>query len=136
VELEVETSAQGVMGKIELSFTRNLRNSMRFYGEKGCLEAATVGANEVYFSASGDNGSPIILNPQNAKPRKRYDDFVTQLSTFANSINNNSKDYVQADEAIKSMAIIEECYRKRTLAAQPWEKKHLESFFENTRDKY
>lgn len=129
IELAVDTPSQKVMGKIELSFTRVLRNTIKIYGETGCLEASTVGANEVYFYPFGENEEPIILTSQNARPKKKNEDFTIQLQNFADSIINGSKKYVPAEESVKTMILIEECYHSRKPIAQPWEKKHLESFF-------
>ncbi len=129
VEVVVETSSQKVLGKIELSFTRRLRNTIRIFGETGCLEASTVGANEVYFFPLGENINPIILTSKNPKPKKKNEDFFIQLSNFADSIINGSKEYVPAEEAVKTMALIEECYQSRKRIAYPWDKMHLQSFF-------
>lgn len=129
IEMSVEQSSGKIPGKIELSFTRVLRNTIRIYGETGCLEASTVGANEVYFYPFGENEEPIILTSQNARPKKKNEDFVIQLSNFSDSIINNLKKYVPADEAITAMSLIEECYRSRKPTGQAWDIMHLESFF-------
>ena len=129
VELAVKTSSGRVVGNTELSFTRRLRNTVKIYGETGCLEAATVGAKQVYFYPPGDKEEPVILTPQDAKPKKKNEDFIIQLSNFSDSIHNNSRKYVPAEETIKAMKLIEECYRSRKFTAQSWEIKHLESFF-------
>lgn len=129
VELEIERNSLRTTGKVELSYTRKLRNTMKIYGEQGCLEAETVGANEIYFYPVGENEKPIILKPQNAEPKIRNGDFTLQLQNFACSIINSSKKYVPAEDALTTMALIEECYRLRDPIAQSWDIKHLESFF-------
>jgi predicted dehydrogenase len=129
IDLAVGGSSHRSTGRIELSFTRRLRNTMKFYGERGCLEAETVGANEVYFYPPGQSDDPLTLRPQNPKPSKKNEEFSIQLSNFAASVLNGSKMYTPADEAIATMSLVEECYRSRTPIAQPWEMKHLESFF-------
>jgi predicted dehydrogenase len=133
-ELIVETFSRTVMGKIELSFTRRLRNTIRIYGDTGCLEASTVGANEVHFFPIGENENPIILTSQYAKPKKKNEDFFIQLSNFADSIINGSQKYVPAEEAVKTITLIEEFYQSRKPTAQSWDMMHLESFFGGVRN--
>ena len=129
VELEIERNFQRLTGRVELSYTRRLRNTLKIHGERGCIEAETVGANEIYFYPLGENEEPVTLKPQNARPKKKNEDFAFQLQNFADSIINNKKNYVRAEEAIKTMALIEDCYRLRKPMTQPWNMKHLESFF-------
>ena len=105
-----------------------------FFGERGCLEAETVGAKEVYFYPSGQNDEPLILRPRNQGLRKRNEEFGLQLSNFADSIINGSRKYVLAEEAITTMSVVEKCYGARRLLVQPWEMKHLEPFFEEKKN--
>ena len=129
IELEVDGASSRSSGRIELSFSRRLRNTMKFYGERGCLEAETVGANEVFFYPIGKDDEPMIIGQKDPRPKKKNEDFSIQLSNFADSIINGSKKYIPADEAIAIMSLIEKCYASRTPAVQPWELKHLENFF-------
>jgi predicted dehydrogenase len=129
IELEVEGPSQRSTGRIELSFTRRLRNTMKFFGERGCLEAETVGANEVFFYPAGQDKEPLMLRQKNPIPKKKNQEFVLQLSNFADSIINGSKKYIPASEAVATLSLVEKCYLSRTPMVQPWEKKHLENFF-------
>jgi predicted dehydrogenase len=130
IDMAVEGSSQRSTGRIELSYTRRLRNTLMFFGERGCLEAETVGAKEVYFYPSGQNNEPLILRPRNQGLRKRNEEFSLQLFNFADSILCSSRKYVLAEEAITTMSVVEKCYGARRLLVQPWEIKHLEPFFE------
>jgi len=129
VELAIEWQGKQIPGKIELSFTRRLRNTLIIYGQRGYLEAPALGGCEVLFYPHGKNSDPVILKSHNAKPRKSVEEFALQLSNFANAIMHKSEDYVTADEALPTISIIEQCRRSRRPMAQPWEMKHLESFF-------
>ena len=102
---------------------------MRFYGERGCLEAETVGANEVFFYLSGQNDEPLTIRQKETKGTKKNAEFTLQLSNFAASVLNGTKKYIPADEAIATMSLVEKCYLSRTPIVQPWEMKHLEAFF-------
>jgi len=128
IEMSVGDFSRRVEGRIELSFTRRLRNTIKIYGETGCLETSTVGAKQVHFFPKGITDSPIILTSQNEQSAKSKD-FVVQLSNFTDSIIDSSKKYVPAAEAIKTMALIEECYQLRRPTAQIWEMMHLDAFF-------
>ncbi len=63
---------------------------MRFYGERGCLEAETVGADEVFFYPPGQSDEQLTLRPQNPKRSKKNEEFSIQLSNFAVSVRNKS----------------------------------------------
>jgi UDP-N-acetylglucosamine 3-dehydrogenase len=130
VDLTVEWHSRPVPGRIELSFTRSLRNTLRIYGEKGCLEVPTRGSPGVLFYPDDENVEPVILKLPDARPRRRVGEFAVQLANFADSIINNSKKYATADEVLTTMSIIEQCRRSRERMVQSWEMKHLESFFE------
>lgn len=129
IELEVDGALRRSSGRIELSFTRRLRNTMKFYGEKGCLEAETVGAKEVIFYPIDKEDEPLAIREKDTRPKKKNEDFSIQLSNFADSIKNGSDKYIPADEAIAIMSLIEKCYASRSPAVQPWEMKHLETYF-------
>ncbi|KPL25198.1 MAG: hypothetical protein AMJ93_00755 [Anaerolineae bacterium SM23_84] len=129
IELTVERCSRPVPGRVELSFTRSLRNTLRIYGEKGCLEAPTRGGPEVFFYPDDEQTDPVVLRSLNAKPRKRVEEFAVQLSNFLDSIVNDSKDYVSADETLMTISLIEQCHCSKERLVQSWEMKHLESFF-------
>jgi predicted dehydrogenase len=134
VEIAIETSSRRAEGKIELSFTRRLRNTLRLYGDTGCLEAPTVGGDELLFYPGNEHAEPMVLKPQNAIPRKWHEQFTTQLANFADSIIDGTKRYVSADEALTTMTLIRQCHSLRKPTAQPWEIVHLESFFANRKN--
>jgi predicted dehydrogenase len=123
-------SGRWVSGRVELSFTRTLRNTLRIHGESGCLEAPTRGGLEVIFYPKGEDVDPVVMKWPNARPRQKVEDFAIQLSNFTDSIVGPSEKYVSAHEVLTSISLIEQCHRSRKFMAQPWEIKHLESFFE------
>jgi predicted dehydrogenase len=133
VDLLVEGRSGQASGSIELSFTRKLRNTLRIYGQKGWIEASIMGGHEVFLHLGDTNTRPLVLTPHEAKPRTRVEEFAMQLSNWAESIVNGSRQYVSAAEALMTVSLIEQCHRSREILAQPWETKHLESFFESRR---
>lgn len=133
-ELLIERDPGHVPVKMELSFTRSLRNTIIIYGEGGWVEANTNTGYEVMFYQNAQNKDPLILRSHNSRPLKPFEQFAPQLSNFSGSIKNGSKDYVSADEVIPTMAIIKKCYDSRENMAKPWQTKHLESFFKTVQN--
>jgi predicted dehydrogenase len=130
VDLTVERRGRSIPGRVELSFTRKLRNTLRIYGEKGRLEASTLGNYEMWLYPDGEDAQPVTLTPREMQPKKRVEEFALQLSNFVETIAGGTMKVVTADEALATIALIEHCRRARERWVQPWEIKHLESFFE------
>ena len=130
IDLLVEWHSRQVPGSIELSFTRKLENTLRIYGEKGCLEAPILGGHEILLYLGDEKAEPVALTPHDATSKTRVEEFAIQLSNFTDSIIHHSKEYVSADKALATISLIEQCHNSREPMAQSWEIKHLESFFE------
>jgi predicted dehydrogenase len=129
LELAIECDGKQVPGKIEISFTRKLRNTLRIYGAKGYLEAPVMGGPEVLFYPDDGSDEAMVIRPHDANPLGHGKTFALQLENFADAIINQTNNYATADEALPTISIIEQCHRSRERIAQPWEVKHLESFF-------
>jgi len=129
LELAIEWRGKQTPGKIELGFTRKLRNTLRIHGDKGYLEASVLGSPQVLFYPNHENDKPIIMTPHNTKPRDMVERFALQLLDFSDAILNNSNNYASADQAIPVIDMVEQCHHSRKRMVQPWEMKHLESFF-------
>lgn len=134
IELEIELGSRKIIGTVDLSFNRRLRNTVRIYGEKGWLEAPAMGGSEIRFHLGKHERDVMILKHEGSDSRKLLDNFATQLSSFADSLINNSRNYVEAHEALPALSLIEECRNSRKMIAHPWEIKHLESFFSGKMD--
>jgi predicted dehydrogenase len=127
--LSVQTSTSQCTGRIELSFSRRLRNTMQFIGERGCIEAETVGADKIFFYPDGFTSPRVDINPGLPIQKKRNEEFVHQLSNFVASLSGGAIQYVPAAEAVPVLSTIESCYHIMTASAQPWEVLHLETYF-------
>ena len=134
VELALKIGPRQVPGRVELSFTRELRNTMRIYGERGFLEAPVSGGSEVKYYPDNREAEPVILKSEGARSRSFFEELAVQLSNFANSIINSSQDYVTAHEVLATISLIDECRYSRELIVHPWEMKYLEPFFADKRD--
>jgi predicted dehydrogenase len=134
VELALKLGSRQVSGRIELSFTRKLRNTIKIYGERGYLEAPVSGGSEVKYYPENQEVDPVIMKSEGARSMSLYEELAIQLSNFANSIINNSQDYVAAHEVIATLSLIEKCRYSRELMVHPWEMKYLDSFFRTHKD--
>ena len=54
--------------RIEVSFTRQLRNTIQIYGERGWLEAPTNSGFEVLFRQAGSGAEPIVVHRREVAP--------------------------------------------------------------------
>ena len=129
IELAVRCGDRDIQGRMELSFTRRLRNTIKIFGETGCLEASTVGASKLNFYPAGDSGRPIVMTPEGDTPIGKHDGFKQLLQDFVVSFEGSQRRDVPAEEAIAVMEIIEACYQVRRPEVHSWERLHLEHVF-------
>jgi predicted dehydrogenase len=120
--LQVEM-AGGVAGRVELSRTRDLRNSCIIRGERGTLEVGTktdsiVTLKPVHGDASL-SGRAVL--PGQQPPGNLGDLFAWQMADFVRAIQTNSPPAVTGTEARRSVAILESCYRRRQRLVFPFE---------------
>jgi predicted dehydrogenase/nucleoside-diphosphate-sugar epimerase len=110
----------GAIGSVELSRSRNLRNSVRIVGTKGHVEVHLY-ANEVL------SASPEVLDfthegisPRNMPPQIFADLFEAELRDFLRAAAQRSAPSVDGSESLRSIALIEKCYANRRPLALPW----------------
>lgn len=117
MRFQAERETGPVEVRIEVSFTRQLRNTIRIYGERGWLEAPTNSGFEVLFHQAGGGAEPIVVHRREvapARPRSRVDDFVLQLDAFARAVRAGGPAPVPGDEAARAVELIEACRGTRT----------------------
>ena len=129
------TLKNGVKGIIELSRTRNLRNTCIIKGSNGEIEVG-VGYK-----------SPIILRTNNLEvqgiPEDRDKGHLSikdlgrlQAENFINAILNEKKPPVSAESSLETIRLFEECRESRKQLDLPWEEYKCEvnfSQFDNKR---
>lgn len=133
IDLSVERRGRSIPGRVELSFTRKLRNTLRIYGERGWLEVSTLGNYELWLHLGGQEAEPMLLTPRLTQPKKRIEEFAVQLANFVESLKDGSPRYASAEDARAVIATIEQSRRMREALVQSWELKHLEPFFASRR---
>jgi len=120
VTFEFERGGAPVEASVEVSFTRNLENRLRVYGDAGWLESTTSGGMEAVFQPA-DRDEPIMLQPTDALKGSRTDDFIRQLQGFAAAIRAGGPPPVSAAEAFQTIALIDSCYDGRVKVVKSWQ---------------
>lgn len=120
------TTASGVTGTVEISRTRNLRNTCVFEGSQARLEVGiwdsdpqvrlSIAGSEVALAGharrAGEKGINSGLN--------FLDTFIRQIDDFARAIRCRREPFVPGCEGRRSLALIESCYAQRRFLELPW----------------
>lgn len=117
VEAEAEVKlllSNGATGFIELSRTRNLRNTTRIEGDQAVLEIDLV-ARRVLLHREGST-MEVELEPGPFG----HDIFTAQLADWVDAIRNHRAPVVDGVQGRESIALMEACRGKRTLLRLPW----------------
>ena len=116
----------GASGIVELSRTRNLRNTYIIRGEHGILEVG-LGVNpevKLHINDMDPHYSGQIVKREMDKNNK--DVFTRQLADFANAIIQRRPPYISGAEGTRSVEILEACYRNKRQLSEPWMAIHKE----------
>src|SRR6185503_6895765 len=126
-ELEL-TFASGLAGTVEVSRTRNLRNSCRFTGERGVLEVGIWDPDpEITLHLIESPGAPdrdVELAGRargGGQAMTFHDAFVRQLDDFAAAVREGRPPRVSGREGRRAVALVEACYARRRPLALPRE---------------
>ena len=134
------TMASGVTGEMHLSRTRELRNSVLFFGEHATLEAAPAQNIAVVhppegpaalagFGTMGQAEAPALADlfvPDKKqghllkRPQVLDDLYLAQLRDWLEAIRGAHPPKVDGHQAARSIALIERCYAARTPLQVPW----------------
>jgi len=119
VHLRLQCGATGV---VELSRTRNLRNSWVFRGERGTLEVEAGYKPLISLKTSTQD---LVLTghatQEGSSDETVHDLFLRQLDDFADAIRNSREPFVPGQEGRRAVELIETCYRLRQPLKQPWD---------------
>jgi predicted dehydrogenase len=114
----------GVTGAIELSRTRDLSNTAIVRGTRGeievrlddtALESLRASPGDLLqFAAGGVTGARL--------PVQRFREiFVRQIEDWLRAIQTGTRPAVTGEDAVASVALIEQCYQQRQQLQYPWE---------------
>ncbi|MEX0686548.1 MAG: Gfo/Idh/MocA family oxidoreductase [Balneolales bacterium] len=110
----------GAKGIVELSRTRNLRNTYVIKGELGSLEVG-IGVNpeiSLHLKNRGPFFTGQVVKAQ--MDRNNLDIFARQLKDFAFAITNNASPFVSGTEGMRVIEILEACHNKKQQLHEPW----------------
>jgi predicted dehydrogenase len=124
VEADAEihlATAEGAKGVVELSRTRELRNTVQIHGATGTLEASFFtgeitlrrGANVIPVEKDAD--LPCLVGTAEGMGL-----FRAQLEDFVDAIRSGRPPCVPGSEGRRSVALIEACAARRRPLALPW----------------
>jgi predicted dehydrogenase/nucleoside-diphosphate-sugar epimerase len=104
----------GVTGIVELSRTRNLRNSCVIEGDCGTLTVETGFSSMVRLALAGEHDSfSGRVTPLDSTEQPLQRAFRHQLENFAGAIRNGLPPFVPGCEGKRAVQIIETCYAHR-----------------------
>lgn len=116
------TMRSGAVGTVEISRTRNLRNSCIFEGERATLEAGVWDSDPLIRLSIA--GSEISLAGHARKPGgaglEFREAFIRQIDDFAGAISEGREPFVPGREGRRSLDLIDACYAKRRFLELPW----------------
>jgi predicted dehydrogenase len=125
VEAECETrlrSHGGVRGVVELSRTRNLRNTCIIEGERATLEVGVDVAGEVKIMyadrAFGVQGRPWLAAQRDVASIQQA--FQAQLQDFIEAVRGEHDPRVNGVEGARVVSLLERCQQVRQQMLLPW----------------
>jgi len=130
-EMEL-TLRSGCGGTVEVSRTRNLRNTCRLEGERGTLEVGIWDPDPVLRLLLRDSGGPsgrldergVVLEGRARRGEggalTMADAFVRQVDDFVAAMREKRETRVPAREGRRSLELIEACYARRRPLVLPW----------------
>ncbi|HEY0513505.1 MAG TPA: Gfo/Idh/MocA family oxidoreductase [Thermoanaerobaculia bacterium] len=116
------TGGTGAAGTVEISRTRNLRNTCVFEGERATLEAGIWDSDpEIRLSiANREVALAGHARREGGSGLNFADVFVRQIDDFARAVRGRREPFVPGIEGRRSLALIEACYERRQPLVLPW----------------
>jgi predicted dehydrogenase len=114
--------APEVTGTVEISRTRNLRNTCIFEGERATLEAGIWDSDPEIRLSIADREVALAghARREGGGGLNFADVFVRQIDDFARAIRLRREPLVSGAEGRRSQALIEACYERRQPLVHPW----------------
>ncbi len=112
----------GASGTVELSRTRQLRNSCIIQGERGTLEVGTWSFAPSLRLSVNDESLVLqgTLTPGSTEQAAKLRIFGRQLDNFVDSIRGHDELLVSGYEGRRALELIERCYAQRQPLELPW----------------
>ena len=127
MELTLGSGPSAIPGKVEISRTRNLRNTCIFAGERATLEAGIWDSDPILKLSIADREVSLAGHARRDTDASVAggslgfaDVFVRQIDDFAAAIRGRREPFVSGAEGRRSLALIEACYERRRPLVFPW----------------
>lgn len=118
--LEIEMAA-GMSGTIELSRTRDLRNTWIIRGERGILEVGTAPNASIQLQLDGQTTTLTGVATQGGVPDDRFVYiFGRQFDDFCQAVKTGGQPLISGREGRRVIDLMETCYAHRQPLPQPW----------------
>ncbi len=117
-----KSDATPISGAVEISRTRNLRNTCIFEGERATLEAGIWDSDPGIRLSIADREVALAghARREGGGGLNFADVFVRQIDDFARAIRLRREPLVSGAEGRRSQALIEACYERRQPLVHPW----------------
>jgi predicted dehydrogenase len=113
--------ANGLKGRVQLSRDWDLRNRYVVKFEKGWIAWNVGDANRLEIGRTGSHFSARGEILKNGRVAATYPQcFVAQLMNWINAANGAEELVVPGEEGLRSLRLIDRCYRERKFLAAPW----------------
>jgi predicted dehydrogenase/nucleoside-diphosphate-sugar epimerase len=119
-----------VDGHVELSRTRKLRSTLRVVCEHGTLELRTGERYKLAVipreltSTDPDREEPRDIRVEASWADEReavgYEAYRAEIDDWLDAIRTGSESKLSADSALRTVSLIEECYRRAERLEEPW----------------
>ena len=132
VEADCELHVQlkcGAAGVVELSRTRDLRNTLKICGERGTLEVQSQFNSQIRLQLEGqDIALGGIAKPDGRPEEDAIELFRRQFDNFFGAIRGQQSLFVPGYEGRPAVELIEACHSMRQPLIKPWtiQPKHVE----------
>lgn len=115
------TMESGASGVVELSRTRDLRNTYHLVGERGSVEIGVGLAPSIDLQLQDQGLSVEAKALTTGAPQEQFLDVVQQqLADFVTAICDGRAPFIPGEEGRRSVALFEQCYRVRQVLDLPW----------------
>jgi predicted dehydrogenase len=116
------TMRSGIAGTVEISRTRNLKNTCVFAGSRATLEVGVWDPDPEIRLLIADREMALAgrARREGSAGLDFTDAFVRQLDDFAAAIHDEREPFVPGREGRRSLALIEACYARRQPLVLPW----------------
>lgn len=119
-ELSFSVPDAGTTGRVEISASRNITNTIEITGRRGWMRAEPGGTSVTLWTDGMDEESLVTTTERNP-PTTSTERMARQVHRFVESLGSTSVSYVPAKSDVHILELVEDCYASREQLDRPWE---------------